>query len=140
MDFGIAQIAGLDPLTDDSKILGTLDFLDPELFRGHHASPATDLWALAVTLYWALEGRSPFRGKTTEATIAAILSKNPPEPLAQPGWTGCSGAQDARQAAGGPARNIGCAGRPAEHRQRRASGPDAPAQGGARSPTWAFLP
>jgi serine/threonine protein kinase len=83
VDFGIARIVGLDPLTEDSKILGTLEFLDPELFRGHHASPATDLWALGVTLYLALEGRSPFRGATTEATIAAILSKNPPEPRSQ---------------------------------------------------------
>jgi tRNA A-37 threonylcarbamoyl transferase component Bud32/flagellar motility protein MotE (MotC chaperone) len=83
VDFGIARIAGLDPLTDDSKILGTLEFLDPELFAGKHASAATDLWALAVTLYWALEDRSPFRGATMEATIAAILSKNPPEPRSQ---------------------------------------------------------
>jgi serine/threonine protein kinase len=80
VDFGIAQIAGLDPLTEDSKILGTLDFLDPELFRARPTSPATDLWALGVTLYMALEGRSPFGGATKEATIAAILSKNPPEP------------------------------------------------------------
>jgi serine/threonine protein kinase len=83
VDFGIAQIAGLDPLTEDSQILGTLDFLDPELFKGQHAGPATDLWALGVTLYWALEDRSPFGGKTQEATIAAILSKNPPEPRSQ---------------------------------------------------------
>lgn len=83
VDFSIAQIAGLDPLTEDSKILGTLEFLDPELFKGQHASPATDLWALGVTLYWALEGQSPFRGGTMEATIAAILNKNPPEPRSQ---------------------------------------------------------
>jgi eukaryotic-like serine/threonine-protein kinase len=83
VDFSIAHIAGLDPLTEDSQILGTLDFLDPELFKGQHVSPATDLWALAVTLYWALEDRSPFRGETQEATIAAILSKNPPEPRSQ---------------------------------------------------------
>lgn len=83
VDFSIARIAGLDPLTEDSKILGTLEFLDPELFRGQHAGAATDLWALAVTMYWALEDRSPFRGETMEATIAAILSKNPPEPRSQ---------------------------------------------------------
>jgi hypothetical protein len=53
------------------------------LFRGQHAGPATDLWALGVTMYWALEDRSPFRGETMEATIAAILSKNPPEPRSQ---------------------------------------------------------
>lgn len=83
VDFGIARVAGLDPLTEDSKILGTLEFLDPEIFRGEQPSPATDLWALGVTLYWALEDRSPFCGETTEATIAAILTKNPPEPRSQ---------------------------------------------------------
>jgi len=83
VDFSIAQIAGLDPLTEDSKILGTLEFLDPELFKGRYTGPATDLWALGVTLYWALEAQSPFRGETMEATIAAILNKNPPEPRSQ---------------------------------------------------------
>jgi hypothetical protein len=80
VDFGIARIVGKNPLTVDSNVIGTPEFLAPELFTDHHAGPGTDLWALGVTLYYALEGRSPFRAETLPATIAAILSKNLAEP------------------------------------------------------------
>jgi flagellar motility protein MotE (MotC chaperone) len=80
VDFGIARIVGKNPLTMESNVIGTPEFLAPELFTDHQAGPATDLWALGVTLYCALEGRSPFRAETLPATIAAILSKNPAEP------------------------------------------------------------
>jgi tRNA A-37 threonylcarbamoyl transferase component Bud32 len=80
VDFGIARIVGENPLTVDSNVIGTPEFLAPELLTDHRAGQATDLWALGVTLYYALEGRSPFRGETLPATIAAILSKNVAEP------------------------------------------------------------
>jgi tRNA A-37 threonylcarbamoyl transferase component Bud32/flagellar motility protein MotE (MotC chaperone) len=80
VDFGIARIVGKNALTVDSNVIGTPEFLAPELFTDHQAGPATDLWALGVTLYYALEGRSPFRAETLPATIAAILSKNLAEP------------------------------------------------------------
>lgn len=80
VDFGIAQIGGSDPLTAETKVIGTPEFLAPELFTGQPAGPLTDLWALGVTLYYALDGRSPFRAETMAGTIASILSRNPPEP------------------------------------------------------------
>ena len=80
VDFGIARIVGKNPLTVDSSVIGTPEFLAPELLTDHQPGPGTDLWALGVTLYCALEGRSPFRAQTLSATIAAILSKNLAEP------------------------------------------------------------
>src|SRR5580693_4519509 len=80
VDFGIARIVGKNPLTVDTNVIGTPEFLAPELLTDHQAGPATDLWALGVTLYYALECRSPFRAETLPATIAAILSKNLAEP------------------------------------------------------------
>ena len=80
VDFGIARIVGKNPLTVDSNVIGTPEFLAPELLTDHQPGPGTDLWALGVTLYCALEGRSPFRAETLPATIAAILSKNLAEP------------------------------------------------------------
>jgi hypothetical protein len=82
VDFGIARIVGKNPLTMDSNVIGTPEFLAPELLTDHRPGPATDLWALGVTLYYALDGRSPFRGETLAATLAAILSKNLAEPRA----------------------------------------------------------
>lgn len=80
VDFGIARIAGEEPITAQTKVLGTPQFLAPELLNGKRAGPATDLWALAVTLYYALDGQAPFQAETIEAMFAAIATRNPPEP------------------------------------------------------------
>jgi tRNA A-37 threonylcarbamoyl transferase component Bud32 len=80
VDFGIARIVGKVPLTDDRNIVGTPQFLAPELLDCEPAGPGTDLWALGVTLYYALTGQAPFRAETTWAMFAAIKSRNPPEP------------------------------------------------------------
>jgi eukaryotic-like serine/threonine-protein kinase len=83
VDFGIAKIAGDMALTGQSKMLGTIEFMAPERILGDPAGPAADLWSLGVTLFFALEGYSPFlrqgeRGQ--EATMAAILHDDPPRP------------------------------------------------------------
>jgi eukaryotic-like serine/threonine-protein kinase len=84
VDFGIAKIAGDMALTGQSKMLGTIEFMAPERILGVPARPAADLWSLGVTMFFALEGRSPFlrqgeRGH--EATMAAILHGDPPRPV-----------------------------------------------------------
>src|SRR5580692_3548235 len=80
VDFGIARIAGKVPLTDDRAIVGTPEFLAPELLDGEPAGPGTDLWALGVTLYYALTGDAPFSAETKWAMFTAIKFRNPPEP------------------------------------------------------------
>jgi hypothetical protein len=80
VDFGIAWFSGKNSLTVESRVLGTPEFLAPELLNGERPSQATDLWALAVTLYAILERRSPFSGETMAATFAAILAAEPARP------------------------------------------------------------
>jgi hypothetical protein len=80
VDFGIAKIVGEATLSQSSKLLGTPEYLAPELLAGRPAGPPSDLWALGVTLYYALERRSPFNAGNIQATITAILYKAPPEP------------------------------------------------------------
>jgi serine/threonine protein kinase len=77
VDFGIARIEGADPLTEGNVIIGTLEFLAPELLNGKPAGPATDLWSLGVTLYYALQGQTPFHADTQQAIIAGILGRTP---------------------------------------------------------------
>jgi len=83
VDFGIARIAGDASLTGQS-IVGTPEFLAPERFRpGHKVGPGADIWALGVTLYYALEGRTPFwrdSERSWEATMIAILKEVPRPP------------------------------------------------------------
>jgi hypothetical protein len=80
VDFGIAWFSGKNSLTVESRVLGTPEFLAPELLNGARPSQATDLWALGVTLYAILERRSPFSGETMAATFAAILAAEPARP------------------------------------------------------------
>ena len=80
VDFGIARIAGKVTLTDARKIVGTPQFLAPEMLDGEPAGPGTDLWALGVTLYYALTGHAPFAADTIGAIFAAIKFRNPAEP------------------------------------------------------------
>ncbi|HEY0935150.1 MAG TPA: protein kinase [Trebonia sp.] len=82
VDFGIARIAGENPLTTVDQVVGTLEFLAPELLNGQPAGPPTDLWALGVTLYYALAGQAPFAAASAGATIAAICGRNPRGPRA----------------------------------------------------------
>ncbi len=80
VDFGIAQIDGESGLTSRSLLLGTAEFLAPERVNGLPAYPAADLWSLGVTLFIALEGRSPFGRDTLLATMRAITEEDPPPP------------------------------------------------------------
>ncbi len=83
VDFGIARIAGDMPLTDKRNVVGTPEFLAPERILGLDVGPAADLWSLGVTLFYALEGYSPFRRngeRSWDVTMLAILHEDPPRP------------------------------------------------------------
>ncbi|MFE1950555.1 protein kinase [Streptomyces sp. NPDC059524] len=79
-DFGIAHVQGEESLTMSGEFVGSLEFIAPERMSGDGAGPSSDLWALGVLLYTAVEGWSPFRRTTLESTLAAILSFAPPPP------------------------------------------------------------
>ncbi|MFJ6510521.1 serine/threonine-protein kinase [Streptomyces sp. NPDC091406] len=65
VDFGIATFEGADRVTRTGSVIGTPSYLAPELFApaSPGPTPASDLWALGVTLYEAVEGRVPFAGR-----------------------------------------------------------------------------
>jgi eukaryotic-like serine/threonine-protein kinase len=61
-------------------IVGTVEYLAPErLEQGVKIGPSADIWALGVTLFYALEGYSPFRrgDQDTHATLLAIMRDTP---------------------------------------------------------------
>lgn len=78
-DFGIAQAADDPRLTTTGAVPGSPSYLAPERFEGREATPASDLWSLGATLYFALNGGSPFARDTTAATIAAVLHSEVPQ-------------------------------------------------------------
>nr|WP_053727092.1 serine/threonine protein kinase [Streptomyces sp. WM6378] len=88
-DFGIASMEtsgdeALAKLTQSGQIVGSLDFLPPERAQGREPSAASDIWALGMTLYAAVEGSSPFRRTSVWSTLSAIVT----DPLPQAQRTG----------------------------------------------------
>ncbi|SHJ96071.1 Serine/threonine protein kinase [Pseudonocardia thermophila] len=66
IDFGIARRSGDATLTQAGFVLGTPDFLAPEVACGDRATPASDGWQLAATVSYALTGHPP-RGSHPDA-------------------------------------------------------------------------
>ncbi|MFI6013259.1 protein kinase [Streptomyces sp. NPDC051243] len=81
-DYGISlePDSGDTRLTSTSGIMGTPGFLAPERARGVAPSPASDLFSLGATLYYAVEGSGPFDRPTPYETLSALLFEEPPPP------------------------------------------------------------
>ncbi|KAK9727887.1 hypothetical protein K7432_001456 [Basidiobolus ranarum] len=58
----------------DTKLLGTPDYLAPELLTGIGHGPAVDWWALGVCLFEFLVGYPPFMDETPETIFKNILN------------------------------------------------------------------
>jgi serine/threonine protein kinase len=91
-DFGIAQRAGIENRTTTAAAM-TPSHTAPEQFQGGPPSEATDVYALASTLFTLLAGVSPFQGRPEESIFALIAraatetapdlrTRGIPEPLA----------------------------------------------------------
>ncbi len=60
-DFGSAKLEGVTGVTRTGGLVGTLDYLAPELLAGRRGDGRADLYALGLTLHFALTGRLPER-------------------------------------------------------------------------------
>lgn len=92
-DFGLAKGPAYTVLTRTGQIVGTLDYLAPELIRGQPATPSTDIYALGCVVYECATGQAPFAGKSIFEISSAILEEDPPDPCSlrpdlptQMGW------------------------------------------------------
>jgi hypothetical protein len=81
-DFGIARAStDLTQLTSTGNIMGTVDYLAPELVEtDQRANVRSDLYSLGVLLFEMVTGVLPFRGENQIAVIAMHVSKRPPSP------------------------------------------------------------
>lgn len=77
-DFGIASIKGDPRLTATGMVIGSPSFMAPEQASGKEAGPASDMWGLGATLFFATEGVGPFDREGPMPTLMAITSEEAP--------------------------------------------------------------
>ena len=73
-DFGVASAADLGSFTEAGTVVGTAGYLAPEQARGERATPASDLYALAVVAFELLTGARPFERESSTAEAMAHVS------------------------------------------------------------------
>ncbi len=76
-DFGLArpsQELGLQPLTATGEMRGTPQFMPPEqVMNAKHAGPASDLYGLGATLYWALTKAWHIEGNPDSGNVWQLI-------------------------------------------------------------------
>jgi serine/threonine protein kinase len=69
------------PLTQKGSIVGTFQYMAPELLQGAEADARSDLFSFGCVLYEMITARRAFEGKSQLSVFSAILEKDP-EPIA----------------------------------------------------------
>ncbi len=81
--------AAASPLTQKGSIVGTFQYMAPELLQGAEADARSDLFSFGCVLYEMVTGRRAFEGKSQLSVFTSILEKDPEpisasQPLAPP--------------------------------------------------------
>jgi serine/threonine-protein kinase len=77
-DFGLARDPEGEALTAPGQVLGTIDYMAPELIDGEGVGPATDIYGLACLAVETLTGAVPFTRETDAAIMYAHIVEPPP--------------------------------------------------------------
>ena len=76
-DFGIASIIDDPKVTSSGHLAGSPSYMAPEQAQNQPAGVATDLWGLAATLYFAVEGEPPFQKDGAIPTLTSVVADEP---------------------------------------------------------------
>lgn len=82
-DFGLAKGPAYTVLTKPGQVMGTLDYLAPELIRGEPGTALTDVYALGCLAFECATGNAPFADKGLFEVGLAHLEEPPPNPSAE---------------------------------------------------------
>jgi serine/threonine-protein kinase len=78
-DFGLARGVADTVLTRTGIVVGTVDYLAPELIRGQQADRSSDVYALGCLIYECLAGAPPYAGRPFVETLLAHVKDEPPD-------------------------------------------------------------
>jgi serine/threonine protein kinase/Tol biopolymer transport system component len=67
----------VSPLTQKGQVVGTFQYIAPEVLQGGEADARSDLFAFGCVLYEMTTARQAFEGKSQLSVLTAILEKDP---------------------------------------------------------------
>ena len=79
-DYGLAKGRAYTVLTRPGEVMGTLDYIAPELISGEEARAESDIYALGCLVYECLTGAAPFAKRTIFEVAVAHLEAEPSDP------------------------------------------------------------
>jgi hypothetical protein len=87
-DFGIARILDAPGMTTPGAVVGTPNYMAPELIEGGEPSPAVDVYALGMMFYELLVGRPPYADQSQSAILLRHLRavRRPRAGIPKPAW------------------------------------------------------
>jgi eukaryotic-like serine/threonine-protein kinase len=88
IDFGLSAPGGARGGLRAGKLEGSLPYLAPEALLDGVFGAASDMYALGVTLYTAVEGVSPFDSADETLVLMDSVLFDPPEPATHAGALG----------------------------------------------------
>jgi predicted ATPase len=80
MDFGLARSNSDPKQTEEGAVIGTFQYIAPELLMGDPPSPQSDLYALGAMFYELACGQPLFKGDNLSALIGQHLQAEPARP------------------------------------------------------------
>jgi len=80
-DFGLATFVDDGSVTGPGLVVGSPQYVSPERARDGASTVESDLWSFGATLYFAVEGRSPFARESAMATLMALATDEPDPPV-----------------------------------------------------------
>ena len=74
----VAALSGsASPLTQKGTVVGTFQYMAPEVLQGSEADARSDVFSFGCLLYEMITGRRAFEGKSQFSVLGAILDKEP---------------------------------------------------------------
>ncbi len=137
-DFGLAKAVGDSGVLSGASIVGTVEYMSPEQWRGERIGPAADVYSLGCVLYECLTGVVPYARREGDAeaepqmpqgldrVIERATAKHPADRYATAGEL----IEAARAHVDAPQAPTQVLSEPADHPARRAV---------ASAPIWAYF-
>ena len=80
LDFGIAKHGDVkDGVTKTGKVVGSVQYLAPEVLKGDNASIASDIYATGMILYELLAGEAAYKGDKPAVVAGRVVNEELPD-------------------------------------------------------------